>query len=134
MRTLTRAFRIGPSGRPGPAPRERARRGFSIVEAIIAIVLLAFGVLAMASSSAMTIREMRSASQRVQDSSLAATRFEQLRAVDACTAILSKASSLGMTATRANTNPDMVQAKLVLPAVAGLRRVQQVYTTGIPCS
>lgn len=134
MRTLTRSLRFAPSRRRRTAAPDRARRGFSIVEAIIAIVMLAFGVLAMASSSAMTIREMRTASQRVKDASQAATYFEQLRAVDGCAAILSKASGLGFTATRANTNPDMVEVEVVLPVVTGVRAKEQVYHSGIPCS
>lgn len=137
MRTVIPGIRLAPSRRSrGEAPR-RARRGFSIVEAIVAIVMLAFGVLALASSSAMTVREMSAASNRVKDAALAASRFERLRSVNTCATMSSLATSMpGMTVTQVIVpgQNSMVRARFTLPATPGIRRKAVEFTSNIPCT
>lgn len=131
------SIRLAPSRRWRGEAVRRPRRGFSLIEAIIAVVLLAFGVLALGSSSVMTIRTMRSSSQRVNDAALAATAFERLRSFEACGTITTKAAAVsGMTATLVATPgaPQMVRLKYLLPAQAGVRATAQEYRTSVPCT
>lgn len=62
----------------------RPRRGFSIVEVIVAIMMLAIGVLALVSSSTVVIRQLTMSSQRTNASLIAAQRLERLRSVNLC--------------------------------------------------
>lgn len=137
MRPLTHFIRLAPSRRHRGGAARRERRGFSLIEAIIAVVLLAFGVLALGSSSVMTIRTMRSSSQRVNDAALAATSFERLRSFETCGVITTKAAAIsGMTATLVAVPgaPRMIRLKYVLPAQAGVRATAQEYRTSVPCT
>lgn len=134
---MTLGFRLAPSRRTSADVPRRARRGFSIVEAIVAIVMLAFGVLALASSSAMTIREMSAASHRVNDAALAATRFERLRSVNTCATMTSLSSSMpGMALTTVVVpgQNSMVRATFTLAATPGVRSKEAVFTSNIPCT
>ena len=132
-----RSFRVVPSRRRRGETARRPRRGFSLIEAIIAVVLLAFGVLALASSSVTTIRTMRSSSQRVNDAALAATNFERLRSFEKCATITGKAAYItGMTTNVVAIpgSPRMVQLTYKLPAQAGVRATEQEYRTNVPCA
>lgn len=136
MRTLMRSIRLVPSRRRRDEAPRRERRGFSLVEAIIAVVLLAFGVLALASSSVMTIRTMRSSSQRVNDAALAATAFERLRSFEQCGVITTKGTAIsGMTTQLVAIPgaPRMIRLTYKLPVQAGVRATEQQYTTSVPC-
>lgn len=137
MRPLNRFIRLAPSGRRRGAARRRDRRGFSLIEAIIAVVLLAFGVLALGSSSVMTIRTMRSSSQRVNDAALAATSFERLRSFETCAEITSKAAAIsGMTSELVAIpgSPPMLRLTYLLPAQTGVRATAQEFKTSVPCT
>lgn len=80
------------------AEPSRERRGFTIVEAIVAIVMLAVGVLAMVSSSAVVVRQMSVASQMGIAANVAAERIETLRSYNVCTEIVSgTGTNRGMT-------------------------------------
>jgi prepilin-type N-terminal cleavage/methylation domain-containing protein len=132
-----RSIRMTPSRRRRDEAVRRPRRGFSLIEAIIAVVLLAFGVLALASSSVMTIRTMRTSSQRVNDAALAATNFEKLRSFDKCAVMVSKASSIPYMQTQLVAipgSPRMLELTYTLPAQAGVRATAQEYRTKVPCA
>ncbi|MBA3889619.1 MAG: prepilin-type N-terminal cleavage/methylation domain-containing protein [Gemmatimonadaceae bacterium] len=129
-------MRLAPSRRRRDEAPRRERRGFSIIEAIVAVMLLSFGVLALASSAAMTIREMRASSQRVSDAALAATSFERLRSFEKCGVITTKAASIsGMTATTVAIPgaPRIINLRYVLPVQAGVRKTSQEYRSSVPC-
>lgn len=137
MRPLMRSIRLVPSRRRRDDTARRPRRGFSLIEAIIAVVLLAFGVLALGSSSVMTIRTMRSSSQRVNDAALAATSFERLRSFEQCAVIQTQAASIsGMTTQLVAIPgaPRMVELTYILPAVTGVRATAQEFRTKVPCA
>lgn len=132
-----RSFRLAPSRRHRGEATRRPRRGFSLIEAIIAVVLLAFGVLALGSSSVMTIRTMRSSSQRVNDAALAATNFERLRSFEKCAVIATKAASMSGMATQLVAIPGaprMVELTYTLPAQTGVRATAQQFRTKVPCA
>lgn len=98
MRPVIRGFRLAPSRRArSMAPTARARRGFSIVEAIVAIVMLAAGVLALVSSSAVVLKEMTTGSRNTIAASVATQRLERLRSFDQCASITAgSAATAGM--------------------------------------
>lgn len=59
----------------------RARRGFTLAEVILAIVILSVGLLALASGSMGVIRQMRAGSQSATAAMVAQSRLEKLRGV-----------------------------------------------------
>ena len=56
--------------------RKRIRHGFTLIEVIVAMVILATGVLALAGSAALTVRRMAEATRRTTAVSMARTRAE----------------------------------------------------------
>lgn len=72
------------------------RRGFTIIELLVAIIIITVGLLALASGSAATVRQMMLAQQQTQASFLAQSRMETIRAANRC---VSFPSSSGNTAT-----------------------------------
>lgn len=98
MRPLMRALPLAPSRRRALSLPSRARRGFTIVEAIVAIIMLAMGVLAMVSSSTVVLRQMTVASQQGVAATVTAERMESLRSYDLCSQIVSgSGTNRGMT-------------------------------------
>jgi prepilin-type N-terminal cleavage/methylation domain-containing protein len=64
----------------------RARQGFTLVELIVAVMVMAVGVLGIAGTAVAVARLAGGASQQTVAANVAATRFEQLRSVS-CGAI-----------------------------------------------
>ena len=56
------------------------RRGASLLEALLALLLFEFGVLALLGATAVSARDLATASRRARAQSLARTRVEGLRA------------------------------------------------------
>ena len=73
------------------APR---RRGFTVIELVVTIVVLTVGLLAMAANSAVIGRQMRGARVMTEAASIAQARFERLRAVP-CTALAGGSATSG---------------------------------------
>ena len=66
-----------------PAGRRRAampRRGFSLVEIMVAIVLLSIGVIALASTAGAVLRLSEEGARATEAAAVAQTRFERMRA------------------------------------------------------
>ena len=104
MRPLTGRLRLVGSRRSlrtgAGHVRPRARRGFSIVEVIVAIMMLAIGVLALVSSSTVVIRQLSTSAQRTGATSVANQRLERLRTERLCSSIVNgTGSTWGMTET-----------------------------------
>ena len=55
------------------------RRGFSLIELMVAMVLLSVGMLALAGSSATVMRSMTTAAMQTRASNLAASQLDALR-------------------------------------------------------
>lgn len=66
------------SGRAGP---EAKRGGFSLVEVIIAIVVLAFGLMGMAGTTALVVRQVTLADLATERSAAVQTTLESLKAL-----------------------------------------------------
>ena len=69
--------------RRGPRRRAHPRAGFGLVELLIAIIMLSVGMLGLASLMASALRRDRISSARMEISSLAEAKFEELRAYGA---------------------------------------------------
>jgi prepilin-type N-terminal cleavage/methylation domain-containing protein len=64
---------------PRHVSRRRSRAGFTIVEVIVAILVLTVGVLGFAGSAAIVTRMMASAEVQSDAANIASARFERLR-------------------------------------------------------
>ncbi|MGH7665228.1 MAG: type IV pilus modification PilV family protein [Gemmatimonadaceae bacterium] len=65
-----------------PAGVSRGRDGFTLVELIVAIVILSIGVLGLASTAAVVTRQMSGGAQQTLAANVAQSRFERLRSVN----------------------------------------------------
>jgi prepilin-type N-terminal cleavage/methylation domain-containing protein len=103
-----------------------SEQGFTLVEVIIAIILLGVGVMALVSSSAMATRMIGRGKQSTMAAQIGAAQIERLRQLAAssavsCTAATFKTDSL--------TDPTShVKARWVVPN-AGTTRSVQVFLT-----
>ena len=87
MRTAT----LRPRRRRGIA--RRPRRGVSIVEMVVAIVVLAIGIIGLASTAAMVARQMTGGAQQTLAATVAQTRLERLASVTCASLIASPAGT-----------------------------------------
>lgn len=145
MRPLTKRLLPRPSGRASrkaAGPRAvRPRRGFSLVEVIVAIMMLAIGVLALVSSSTVVLRQMTTSSQRANATSVANQRLERLRNERLCASIVNGTGSVwGMTESwtvsevvrNAGQRAMTVRYKVVFPKGRGADTLSVI--TNIPCN
>jgi prepilin-type N-terminal cleavage/methylation domain-containing protein len=65
--------------RPAALPMARARRGFTLVELIVSLVILSVGLLALVGTSLTVTRQMSTSVKRTQAANIAETRFETMR-------------------------------------------------------
>jgi prepilin-type N-terminal cleavage/methylation domain-containing protein len=56
------------------------RKAFTLIEVLIALVIFAFGMLALAATSAIAARDLAEATHRIRAQAIAGNRVEQLRA------------------------------------------------------
>ena len=122
-------------GRATPAPASRA--GFTVVEVVVAIMVLSIGVLGLAATAAVVQRQMASGERQAAAAAIAQSRFDQLTSVNCQTL-----STTPGTATwrKGHVKEDWV----VTPIVNNVRQITEtitltgyknplVYTTYIPC-
>jgi prepilin-type N-terminal cleavage/methylation domain-containing protein len=132
MIAVTRTLRGRPVRR---APRRlRNRSGFTVVELVVAMLVLAIGMLGMASTSVMLTRQISSNRQQTIAATLAQSRFEQLRSVQ-CTSIApGSASARGVTEVwfKRDTTRAVVVTDTVKWTIRGSEK-RHVYRSVIPC-
>jgi prepilin-type N-terminal cleavage/methylation domain-containing protein len=80
--------------RERPLAHRLSRRGFTVVEVIAAIGILAVGVLGLAASSALVSRLLGEGDQRTTAAMVAQRRFERMRATR-CASLASGGASAG---------------------------------------
>lgn len=112
----------------------RARRGFTVVELVVTIVVLTVGLLAMAANSAVIGRQMRGARVMAEAANTAQARFEVLRSRP-CNALTGGTATVGevtevWTATNA-TRTVVVTDTVKYTTRNGLQ--VHAYRTSIPC-
>jgi type IV pilus assembly protein PilV len=91
-----------------PAVQKR-RSGFSIVELLVAVVILAIGVLALAGTSAIVLRQMTGARTQTNASQIASSRIEYMSGMDCA----------GLAASGSSTTPGVTESWTVKAADNG---------------
>lgn len=115
-------------------PRQREKRGFTLVEIMVAIIVLSIGLLGLASTSAVVTRQIGGGAQMTLAASTAQARFEILRSMD-CT-LLSSGSASARGISEVWTVTALTRAREVTDTVKFTTpRGQSVhaYRTMIPC-
>lgn len=84
--------------RPGHGPGAPAlsRRGFALPELIVAMVILTVGILALASTAAGVMKQMRSGNQRALAAVVAQSRLEAMRSLQCSNLSSSSATTRGL--------------------------------------
>lgn len=77
--------------------RFRGRAGFTLVELIVAIIIMVVGVLGLASAAAVVMRQITGSSFQNRAAAIAQSRFERLRAVPCANAVAGNATVGGIT-------------------------------------
>jgi prepilin-type N-terminal cleavage/methylation domain-containing protein len=118
-----------------PLPEERNRRsGFTVVELVVAVVVLSVGLLGLAGTSAVVLKQMKGAKTQLSASQIAASRIEKLSGT-AClkSATLGTATANGVTEswTVAPTDNETMTA-VVSVTFAGRTNPEQ-FNTVIAC-
>ena len=112
------------------------RRGFSLIEVVVAILILTVGVLGLAATSTVVTRQIGGGAQQNTAANLAASRFEQMRARD-CTTLTSAGAAVTTSGVSElwTVTPD-IDSRVVRDSVwyettRGVRGF--VFETTIPC-
>ena len=122
--------------RPAAAP---ARRGFTLVELVVAIILLSIGILGLASTAGYVTRQMAGSSVQTIAASVAQNRVDSLTSIGCSrlvTPMSGSATTRGITETWAVKDTLMNVKKISLVMTVPLRRGSPktiTYTTFIPC-
>ena len=122
--------------------RFRARSGFTIMELMVSVVIIAVGLLALAGSSVGVLRQMRSGNQAALASAVAQARLETIRS-KACTSLASgTATTRGLSESwtinpAGVTNPNTTRLAAVVETVTYVPRLgvtKKFGLTGwVPC-
>lgn len=112
----------------------RLKRGFTIVELLVAMVMLSVGILALAGTAAVTVRQLGGARQQILAANVAQVRLEQLMSANCTT--LSSGSAAARGVSESWTVTDSARAKFVVETVRfqtrGVTRTQS-YKAMITC-
>jgi len=76
-----------------------ARRGFTLVELVVSMVIITVGVLALVSTSAGVLQQMRSGHQSTLAATVAQSRMETIRSLQCASAASGSATTRGMNET-----------------------------------
>ena len=76
-----------------------AKRGFTLVELIIAIIILVVGVLGLASTAAVVMRQITASSMQTRAAMRGQSRLEALRSMPCANMVNGTATSAGITET-----------------------------------
>jgi len=81
----------------GRRARLRARRGFTLIELVVAIIIMTVGVLALATGSAGVAKQMRAGNQAALAAIVAQARLENIRSLGCTSLANGNATTRGMT-------------------------------------
>ncbi len=120
--------------------RASNRRGFTLVELVVAVMFLTFGLLALARTSAVLARQMQGGSLQALAAGAAQARFERMRSVSCAQIVNGTATARGVTEVWVRT--DTLRAVIVTDTVKYTQRYKAnapnttkayAYRTVIPC-
>jgi prepilin-type N-terminal cleavage/methylation domain-containing protein len=136
VRVVATRLRVNRPPTIGCGPRPAARRGFTIVELVVAIVILSIGMLGLASTAAVVTRQIGGGAQQTIAASLAESRFEALRARSCVGLVGGTAATRGITEVWTVATSTAARARVVTDTVkwsvrGRLKRAS--YTSMIPC-
>lgn len=94
----------------------RARTGFTMVELIVAMLMLTIGLLGLAGVGAVVLKQMRGGTYQTVAASIAQSRFEQLEG-DACSTIASGTATVRGMAERWTVSTIGTRARAVYDTV-----------------
>ena len=120
------------------ATRRRDQRGFTLVELVVAVIFLTFGLLALAGTSAVLARQMHGGSLHALAAGAAQARFERMRSLPCGQIANGTATARGVTEVWVRT--DTLRAVIVTDTVKFTLRYKKTpvvkaypYRTVIPC-
>jgi prepilin-type N-terminal cleavage/methylation domain-containing protein len=118
-----------------PVGRRRVgRRGFTIPEVIVAILVMVIGVLGLASTAGVVGRLMGSAAEQTTAANMAQSRFERMRSLQCNLLVNGSRTGNGLTE-RWRVDSMAPRVRLVTDSVIFLsgRRGTQVYRSYVQC-
>ena len=113
-----------------------SRKGFTIVELVVAIVILTVGLLGLASTAAVVTRQMGGGAQQTLAASLASSRFESMRARTCAGLAGGTQVTRGLTEVWTVATSTASRARVVTDTVKWMARGRQrrvSYTSMITC-
>jgi len=113
----------------------RARRGLTLVELLVALMVFSVGALAMVATSANVITLMTAAKNRAAAATLAAARFERMRGQGCAAHTTDSASTNGIKETWQTVKlarADDVTVRVTF--IANRRQQTRIYRSFITCS
>jgi len=117
--------------------RLQARGGFTIVELVVAIIIITVGVLALATGSAGVAKQMRSGNQSALAAVVAQSRLETIRSLGCSNLSSGTATTRGMTE-KWSVSFISGRARAVTESVTYVPRAQTTRTIGmrsvVPCA
>lgn len=107
--------------------RVATRRGFTLVELIVAMLMLTIGLLGLAGVGAVVLKQMRGGTYQTVAASIAQSRFEQLEG-DPCASIVSGSATVrGMsetwTATAMGLRAKTVRDTVTFVGTSGTKKI-----------
>jgi type IV pilus modification protein PilV len=126
---------VGSSRPRDPSTGKTKQAGFTIVELLVAMVIFSVGALALVGTSAHVVTTLASAQARTVAASVAANRFERMRAVSCASHHTDSAVTRGInerwTVVPLSRSDDVT---VVLRFSADRATKSQVYRTFLPCT
>lgn len=111
------------------------RKGFTLVELMVAMMLFSVGILALASTSAVVVRQLGDASNMSVAATVAQARIERLRTASCTTSQADSVAARGVMATwvvTPMTRSAQIDVTVRYNTRQGLR--QQSYRSMVPCA
>jgi type IV pilus modification protein PilV len=112
----------------------RSQQGFTLVELLVAVVILSVGLLALASSSAVMMSQLGDSQSKTLAASVAETRFERIRSTACASRTSGSAVSRGISETWTRTPLARADDVTVTVQLTSQHKSQtQTFQSYLPC-